>query len=401
LAAKPHSGSALAPPASASVAPAWEPALRALAERVAADGAGLRVEAPGIEPITAGGEPTRTCVQFKDRAAVAALLRGDHLALAEAFLEQRVEITGDLRRVIAVTDHLDLGAPSRLATWAWRLRFALDRRRLDRRSIAFHYDRPPEFFLSWLDRSRSYTHGLYVCDDDDLAAAQARKLGRAIDALGLEPGMEVLDVGCGWGSFLEFAGQRGIRVQGITLSREQERFVAERIRTLGLPCRVECVDFLDYRPGRRFAGAVFMGSLEHIPDYRRVARFAERHLERRARIWADFVTSREGPIAGAFLRKYVFPGVSGYVDLAALVGALVGAGFNVRELADDTQSCACTVRDWAKAFEASRADLAKRHGEATVRAFLLYLWSSHHFLATNRTQAYHLVAAREPAGFAG
>lgn len=380
-------------------APDWEPALRALTERLGAAGTGLRVEAPGIAPIVAGSASTPTCVHFRDVAAIAALLRGDHLALAEAFLEQRVDVSGDLRAILAVTDHLDLGPPSRFATWAWRLRLLLDRRRLGRHSIAFHYDRPPDFFLAWLDPSRSYTHGLYATQGDDLAAAQERKLARAIEALGLEPGQEVLDVGCGWGSFLEFAGRRGIRVQGITLSREQERFVSERIRALDLPCRVECVDFLDYEPGRRFDGAVFMGSLEHIPDYRHLGRFAERHLHPKARIWADFVTSREGPIAGAFLRKYVFPGISGYVDLPALIDALLRADFNIRELVDDTRSCACTVRDWAKALEACHASFAARHGEASFRAFLLYLWTSHHFLATNRTQAYHLVAAREPGGF--
>jgi cyclopropane-fatty-acyl-phospholipid synthase len=369
-----------------------------LVEHVAAGGEGLSVEAPGIAPIAAGRDPTRTRVQFRETGAIAALLRGDHLALAEAFLEQRVEVSGDLRAVLAVTDHLDLGAPSRLATWAWRARFLFDRRRLGRRSIAFHYDRPPEFFLAWLDPSRSYTHGLYATPHDELATAQARKLGRAIDALGLEPGMEVLDVGCGWGSFLEFAGRRGIRVHGLTLSREQERFVAERIRALDLPCRVSCVDFLDYTPDRPFDGAVFMGSLEHIPDYRRVGRFVARHLHPKARVWADFVTSREGPIANAFLRKYIFPGVSGYVNLTGLIDELLRSGFNVRELADDTLSCACTVRDWAEALEACRTELARRHGEATVRAFLLYLWSSHYFLATNRTQAYHLVASREPSG---
>ena len=102
-------------------------------------------------------------------------------------------------------------------------------------------------------------------------------------------------------------------------------------------------------------------------------------------------------MAGAFLRKYIFPGITGYVELGRLVTALTAVGFNVRELADDTLSDAWTVRDWALALERCRADLAARHGEVLVRAFLLYLWGSHHFLATNRTQAYHLVASRRPS----
>jgi cyclopropane-fatty-acyl-phospholipid synthase len=361
---------------------------------MAAGGANLTVSAPGIAPIAVGDDPGRTRVELRTGAALGALLRFDHLALAEAYLHGEVDVAGDLRQAFFVTDHLDLAPPSRLRQALVGLRFLLDRRRFARESIAQHYDRPPAFFLAWLDASRSYTHGFYTAADDDLASAQARKLQFAIDALGLAPGMDVLDVGCGWGSFLGYAGARGIRVHGITLSRDQHAFVAADIAARGLPCTVELVDFLDYRPRRRFDGAVFMGSLEHMPDYRHLARFLADHLHPQARVYADFVTSREGRLAGAFLRKYIFPGVSGYVELERLVTALAASGFEVRDLGDDTLSCAYTVRDWAHALEGRRAELAAAHGEPTVRAFLLYLWSSHHFLASARTQAYHLVAAR-------
>jgi len=368
--------------------------LSALAARMVASGANLTVETPDGDAIAIGKDPTRARVVFHSAGAVDALLRGDHLALAEAYLRQELDVEGDLRQALFVTDHLDLGRPSPLRRALVWLRFALDRRRLNRQSIAHHYDRPPAFFLAWLDPSRSYTHGMFVTPDEDLGTAQRRKLQFAIDALGVRAGMHVLDMGCGWGSFLEYAGALGIRVHGITLSRDQHAFVSELIRTKGLPCSVECVDFLDYRPAEVFDGAVFMGSLEHMPDYGYLGRFLGRHLKGDARMYTDFVTTREGRLAGTFLRKYIFPGVSGYVELGRLIAALVAAGFNVRELADDTASCAHTVREWARALEQARVELAARHGELAVRAFLLYLWSSHHFLETGRTQAYHLVVGR-------
>lgn len=378
-------------PSSATAQP-----LRSLAQQLAKAGASLSVEAPGIAPIRVGSDPDRTRVVFRDAGALEALLAGHHFALAEAYLHERIDVEGSLEGVIQVTDHLVYESPSRLREALWWLRFLLDRRGLDRRSIAHHYDRPPDFFLAWLDRTRSYTHGFYAAPDDDPTAAQTRKLQYVIDALGLEPGMEVFDMGCGWGAFLEYAGARGIRVQGITLSREQHEYVSERIRSGALPCRVECVDFLDYRPGRAFHGAVFMGSLEHLPDYRRVGRFLSEHLEPGAGVYCDFVTSKEGRLGGAFMTQYIFPGVSNYVDVPGLVRVLLRAGLNVSELADDTLSCAFTVRDWARSLEREHAALAGRHGELPVRAFLLYLWSSYHFLLRNRTQAYHLVASRAP-----
>ena len=376
--------------------PTFAEPLRALAERMGRAGASLTIEAPGLEALRVGPDPGRTRVVFHDVRAVEALLGGSHLALAEAYLREQVDVHGDLDQAILVTDHLSYEAPSRLREAFWWLRFLLARRLVDRRTVSHHYDRPPDFFLSWLDATRSYTHGLYGSPDDDLTAAQHRKLQFAIDALGLEPGMDVFDMGCGWGSFLEYAGRKGIRVHGITLSREQDAFVSERIRAQGLPCSVEYVDFVDYRPSRVFDGAVFMGSLEHMPDYRRLTRFLRDHLAPRAGVYCDFVTSREGRLGGAFMTTYIFPGASNYVDVPGLLRALLRAGLNVSELADDTLSCAWTVRDWARRLEAARPALAARYGEAVVRAFLLYLWSSHHFLATNRTQAYHVVASRVP-----
>jgi len=368
--------------------------LQALGAGIAAAGGSLTAVLPDGATLAIGTSPDRTRVRFHTPAAVTALLRGDHLALAEAYLHQEVDIEGDLRQALFVTDELDLGTRSRLRQALVWLRFLVDRRRLNRDSIARHYDRPPDFFLTWLDPSRSYTHGFYAGPDDDLTAAQHRKLQFAIDALALAPGMDVLDVGCGWGSFLEYAGTRGIRVHGVTLSHDQHAFVTELIRERRLPCTVTCVDFHDYRPAQPFDGAVFMGSLEHLPDYRYVARFLARHLRSGARMYADFVSSREGWLAGAFLRKYIFPGISGYVDPAALRASLTEAGLEVDELGDDTPSCAYTVRDWARALERDRSRLAERHGEVAVRAFLLYLWSSHHFLETRRTQAHHLVAGQ-------
>lgn len=365
--------------------------LHAIVGKLVEQGSALAFELPDGSVYAA--PEARTRVLFRDTSSVDALIRGNHLALAEAYLEERIDVEGELRDVLRVTDQLDV-APDRLASVGFWLRFLLDRRRYNRASVAFHYERPPDFFLSWLGPQRCYTHGFYSTPDDDLGDAEVRKLQYAIDALALRRGSRVLDVGCGWGSFLEYAGARGIAVHGITISREQYEYIGDRIRKHQLPCTVELVDFLDYRPERPFDAAIFMGSLEHMPGLRRLSRFLSRHLTADGRIYADFVTSREGRMSGAFLRRHIFPGVSHYVDLPGLVRAVKRSGMSVRALEEDTLSCAWTVRDWARRLEACREELAAVHGEAAVRAFLLYLWGSHHFLLGERTQAYHLVAGR-------
>lgn len=360
-------------------------------------GASLELSAPSTAPLFVGARPARARVTFRSDAALDALAHGDHLALAEAYLAGDVDVAGSLLEVMKVTEHLSLDA-SVLDRVRLGLRLLLrDRLSYDRESIAFHYDRSAAFFLPWLDRWRCYSHGLYAREDEPIADAMARKMQTAIDRLALEPGMEVLDMGGGWGCFVEYAGLQGIRVQAITISAAQHRFTCELIERLGLPCTSTLVNLREYRPPRALDGAVFMGTLEHNPEYDRVAAFLARHLAPRARVWADFCAQRTDFTIGRFMKRHVWPGPITYVDPARLTRALLRHGFNVHELRDDTRSYACTVRDWGDALEAARTPLAHEFGESAVRAFLLFLRGSEHFLATNRTQAYHLVAGRDAA----
>jgi cyclopropane-fatty-acyl-phospholipid synthase len=360
-------------------------------------GARLRIDPPEGAPLRTGPAPERAHVLFATPAAFAALARGDHLALAEAYVRGDVEVRGELGEALRVVEVLEFEA-SALAKLSFALRYRLgDRRRFQRRSIAFHYDRPVDFFLPWFERWRSYSHGFYRCPDDDPAEAQARKFQYAIDALGLAPGMRVLDVGAGWGGFLEYAGQKGIAVHGITVSEQQHRFLRQLLRDHALPCEVEMVDLLDFRPQRPFDAAVFMGSLEHLPDYTRVARILHDTLVPGGAVYADFCSQRESFQVGAFLGRRVWPGSARYVNVPALLNAWLRTGLDVGELIDDTSSYAHTVRDWARRLEQVRGPLASKFGEESVRSFLVYLWGAHHFLRTRRTQAYHLVARRERA----
>ena len=109
-----------------------------------------------------------------------------------------------------------------------------------RRNIAHHYDLGNAFYEKWLDPSMTYSSALFSGQGETLAEAQANKYAAICDRLQLKPGDHVLEIGCGWGGFAEYAiRERGVRVTGLTLSREQKAYAERRLAEAGLADRAE------------------------------------------------------------------------------------------------------------------------------------------------------------------
>ena len=133
-----------------------------------------------------------------------------------------------------------------------RLRFWMqsNTRRQARKNIAYHYDLGNDFYQLWLDETMTYSSALFETGQESLDAAQSRKYASLIDQMGARPGEHVLEIGCGWGGFAEYAAsERGLRVTGLTISQAQHDFAVERIARAGLADRVE-IKLQDYRDER-------------------------------------------------------------------------------------------------------------------------------------------------------
>jgi len=119
-------------------------------------------------------------------------------------------------------------------------------RRGSRRNIAAHYDLGNDFYRQWLDGTMTYSAALFADANESLELAQQRKYSRMLSMLDARPGQRILEIGCGWGGFAEYAARQGYRVTGLTLSREQLAYAQRRIDHAGLS---ELVDFrlCDYR----------------------------------------------------------------------------------------------------------------------------------------------------------
>ncbi len=116
-----------------------------------------------------------------------------------------------------------------------------------RQNIKAHYDLGNAFYETWLDHTMTYSSAVFEPGDNDLAAAQTRKYRLLAERAGIKPGESVLEIGCGWGGFAEFAaGELGCKVTGLTISKEQFDFATERMRRAGLADRVT-IAMRDYR----------------------------------------------------------------------------------------------------------------------------------------------------------
>jgi cyclopropane-fatty-acyl-phospholipid synthase len=119
-----------------------------------------------------------------------------------------------------------------------------------RRNIFAHYDIGNTFYRSWLDPSMTYSSALFEEGATDLTAAQHNKYRRLAEAINLQPDQTVLEIGCGWGGFAEFAAKTyDVKVVGLTISQEQRDFALKRIFEAGLNERVE-IRLQDYRDER-------------------------------------------------------------------------------------------------------------------------------------------------------
>jgi cyclopropane-fatty-acyl-phospholipid synthase len=116
-----------------------------------------------------------------------------------------------------------------------------------RKNISAHYDLGNAFYREWLDPSMTYSSALFSTGANDLKGAQAEKYRALARDTGIGASDHVLEIGCGWGGFAEFAAREiGCKVTGLTISREQHDFALERIHKAGLSEKVE-IKFQDYR----------------------------------------------------------------------------------------------------------------------------------------------------------
>ncbi|WP_127901502.1 SAM-dependent methyltransferase [Solirhodobacter olei] len=325
-------------------------------------------------------------VHLKDETLVRRLVLHPDLALGEGYMDGNVEVEGDdLEGLLALAMQNMEDQP---ANWRDRLlQFRSWFRWVDQfnpmgraqRNVAHHYDLSGELYDLFLDKDRQYSCAYFSDPAMTLEEAQEAKKQHIAKKLLIEPGMRVLDIGCGWGGLgLTLARDFGAQVVGVTLSTEQHKIACQRAKDAGLEGQVD-FRLTDYRNvTERFDRVVSVGMFEHVgvPHYREYFRNVHDRLTEDGVALIHFIGRMSPPgSTSPWILKYIFPG--GYVPaLSETMAAVEKEHLWATDVEVWRLHYAETLKNWRARFMANRDKAKALYDERFCRMWRYYLSAS-------------------------
>jgi cyclopropane-fatty-acyl-phospholipid synthase len=356
------------------------------------------------------------------------------LGFARAYVAGDVDLEGDIFAALALRDHLPdmklrpsqwLAALQLVGVGALkpvpappeeaRLHGRRHSKKRDAAAIAHHYDVSNDFYRHVLGPSMTYSCAVWTDPSITLEQAQANKHELICQKLGLEPGMRLLDIGCGWGGMLLHAAEHHrVQAVGVTLSRRQAELAEKRAAEAGLAGRVE-VRYQDYRDvddgpydaissigmfehvGLRQLGVYFERCHELLPPGGRLLNHA---ISRPAGATGSTADGRSRFARRSFIDRYVFPDGELH-EVGAVVSAIQHAGLEARHMESIREHYALTLRRWVANLEANWDACVADVGRARARIWRLYMAASAIQFEANRTQVHQVLAVKTDGGKSG
>ncbi len=319
------------------------------------DGRTFRVDAPNPGPVVQ--------INIHDDGVFARLIREGQLGFCDAYLDGQWS-TPDLQAFMdlihADNDELFNGFRGQwLVEMFEKFRFWMQRNTKSqaKKNISYHYDLGNDFYGLWLDDTMTYSSAIYTTGQESLEAAQTAKYKSMVDEMGAQPGDHVLEIGCGWGGFAEYAAkERGLKVTCLTISQEQFKYAQDRINKAGLQDQVT-FKLQDYRDeAGSYDGIASIEMFEAVgekywPSYFETVR---KNLKPGKQATLQIITVRDEMFetyrsSVDFIQKYIFPGGM-LPSPAKLHEHTVKAGMKVVGSVEFGQSYSTTLRRWHDTF---------------------------------------------------
>jgi cyclopropane-fatty-acyl-phospholipid synthase len=393
-------------------------ALAPLVEEVL--GGDIPVGVQAYDGSRAGPDDASTTLVVRSPEALHRVLTSPgELGIARAYVAGDLDIEGDIWDLLALRDRMPevrlaprvlLRLVGELGGWREirrpeppaeeaRLHGRRHSRQRDAAAIRHHYDVSNEFYRQVLGPSMTYSCAVFHDPSDALEQAQENKYELICRKLGLEPGMRLLDVGCGWGGMVMHAARHhGVRAVGVTISKRQAELAEKRVVEAGLSDQVE-IRVQDYREvaDGPFDAISSIGMFEHVGESRLSGYFERLHrlLGPRGRLLNHGISRPAGQRAKlpnrSFVNRYVFPDGELH-EVGRVVTITQEVGFEVRHVESLREHYALTLRRWVANLEANWEAAVAEVGEGRARVWRLYMAGSAINFEAGRTQIHQVLS---------
>ncbi len=372
-------------------------------------GGSANISLPGGRTLMFGdGDGSQVDFTIKDYRFARRVLANGDIGFAEGFMAGEWE-SNDLSALLTLlasnverlTRLLEGGPIGKALHWLRHLANA-NTKSGSRRNILAHYDLGNEFYSSWLDASMTYSSARFDAQVRDLEAGQRAKYKALADHLDLKREDHLLEIGCGWGGFAEFAAREyGARVTGITISDEQLAYARARMERAGLADRVEILR-QDYRDVEgQFDKVASIEMFEAVGEKYWPAYFSKiaAVLKPGGKAGLQVITIKDELFdeyrkRADFIQRYVFPGGM-LVSIDRLKEETANVGLIWQKAEAFGQSYADTLAEWARRFKAKWGDIrALGFDERFKQLWLFYLSYCEAGFRTGRTDVVQLELAK-------
>ena len=351
---------------------------------------GERIAPAGCEPVCR--------VRIPSRGALLAILADHQVRFPDAYSEGRIEIEGDLVQLLEALYVAGARAPA--PSGLGRLLGTLRRPHINtlagsRQNIHHHYDIGNAFYSLWLGETMAYTCAYYPTADASLDAAQRAKMDHVCRKMRLRPGEQVVEAGCGWGTFaLHMARHYGVKVRAFNISREQVAYARERAAREGLAGQVEYVQD-DYRNiTGRYDAFVSIGMLEHVgvDNYEGLGAVVSRSLGDNGRGLIHSIGRNYPAPLQPWIEKRIFPGAYP-ASLGQMMHIFEPWDLSILDVENLRLHYAQTLRHWLALFEAARPRVEQMFDARFVRMWRMYLAGSIAGFTTGTLQLFQVLFA--------
>jgi len=254
-----------------------------------------------------------------------------------------------------------------------------------------HYDLGNDLYCAMLDKRLNYTCG-YWKNASNLDEAQEAKLELVCRKIGLKPGMHVLELGCGWGSFAKYAAEKyGAHVLGVTVSKEQVALGMELCK--GLPVELRLQDYREVEG--KYDAVISIGVMEHVgyKNYRTYMQVADRCLKEDGIAFIHTIGGNESAVTGEpWSNKYIFP--NGMLPSVANLGAAMERIFIVEDWHNFGPDYDKTLMAWTHNFDQAWPELSHHYDEGFRRMWRYYLLNSAGAFRARYEQLWQIVMTR-------